>query len=390
MQDEKNRFNRKQQLKMRKKCAVYGPSSHELLNMEKQDIRNLSYEDIVRYLESIREKSFRAAQIFEWLYQKGVWSFDDMSNLSKDFRERLSKSFTLAPLNIAGKEISDDGTVKFLFDLEDRQKIETVLIPAETRTTACVSTQAGCKFGCQFCASGIGGWVRNLSAAEIVAQVLHIKEEAQKYNNPLSHIVYMGVGEPLDNFSNVMKSIRVMNDEKAVNIGARRITVSTCGLIPQIKQFAKEGLQMELAISLHGFDNKSRNILMPVNRIYPFDELMKTCRAYVTSTGRQITFEYLMIKDVTCTQEAVRALKKALKGLTCKINLIPYNSVSGFDHKAPSRSEIFAFKKRLQESGIHALIRTPRGCDISAACGQLRHNIPSQSLKTRTIECKRS
>src|SRR3989338_6469918 len=322
--------------------------------MNKRDIRDLSLEELDYYLGSIGEKPFRAFQIFEWIYQRQAWDFKAMSNLPAGLRRHLSQTFTLKPFRIEKKEVSEDGTTKFLFDLDDDQKIETVLIPTEKRTTACVSTQAGCKFGCRFCASGIGGWIRNLTSAEILTQILHVKDEAQSRAKALSHIVFMGIGEPFDNFDNLMKAIRIINDAKGIHIGARRITVSTCGVIPKIKQLAKEGLQIELAISLHGFDNESRNILMPVNRKYPFDDLMAACREYIAATKRQITFEYILIKDVTCTQIAVLALKKAFRGLICKMNLIPYNPVSEFDHKTPSREEMFAFKNHLEKFGILA------------------------------------
>ncbi len=341
--------------------------------INKKDIRDLSFPELVSHLKSMGEASFRAEQIFEWLYQKGVWSFQEMKTLPQGLRDRLSDAFILRPHTIEEKLVSEDGTTKFLFDLEDKEKIETVLIPTETRTTVCVSSQAGCKFGCKFCASGIGGWVRNLTTAEIVTQVMHVKEEALKHQKPLSHIVFMGIGEPFDNFDNLMKAIRIINDPKAINIGARKITVSTCGVIPKIQMLAQQGLQIELAISLHGYDNESRNILMPVNRKYPFDDLMAACRTYIQSTRRQITFEYILIKDVTCSDKAIQSLKKAFRGIICKMNLIPYNPVSEFDHKTPSRSEMFQFRDQLGEFGIHATIRSPRGRDVAAACGQLRH-----------------
>ena len=341
--------------------------------MNIQDIRNLSLDELLAYVDSIGEKPFRASQIFEWIYQKGMWSFGDMKNLPKELRDRLSDEFILKPLKIEKKEVSSDGTTKFLFNLDDHERIETVLIPTKTRTTVCLSTQAGCKFGCKFCASGIGGWKRNLSAAEIIAQVLHVKEEALGHEKPLSHIVFMGVGEPLDNFTNVMKAIRIINNPQGVNIGARRITVSTCGVIPNILKLGKEGIQIELAISLHGYDNESRNVLMPVNKRYPFDDLINACREYQKNYRRQITFEYILIKDVTCSLKAIESLKKAFKGLICKMNLIPYNPVSEFDHATPSRKEIFDFRNQLEKSGTHATIRMPRGKDINGACGQLRH-----------------
>ena len=338
-----------------------------------QDIRNFSLKELEDYLQSISEKSFRAQQIFEWIYKKGVWSFKEMRNLPESLREKLSQDFELKPLAIAKKQIAKDGTTKFLFDLSDQEKIETVLIPTARRTTVCISTQAGCKFGCRFCASGIGGWVRNLSCAEILAQILHVKEESRKHKKPLSHIVCMGTGESFDNYDNLLKAMRIVNDEHAINIGARRITISTVGLVPKIMQFAKENFQVELAISLHGYNDESRNKLMPVNRKYPFTELMQACRDYIKLTRRQVTFEYILIKDVTCRDEAANELAKHLKGMICKLNLIPYNPVAEFPHKSPSHDEMLRFQKRLEDLGIHATIRAPRGRDVAAACGQLRH-----------------
>jgi 23S rRNA (adenine2503-C2)-methyltransferase len=337
------------------------------------DIRNYSYEDLMSYFVESGEKPFRAKQVFEWIYQKNAWCFEGMINLPKELREQLIRDFVLQPNKIAEKKISAEGTTKFLFDLHDREKIESVLIPTATRTTACISTQAGCKFGCRFCASGIGGWSRNLTCAEIVTQVLHVKEESQKHDRPLSNIVFMGTGEPLDNFENLFKAIRIINSQDGIGIGARHITISTVGLVPRIKELAKQNLQIELAISLHGFDNESRNVLMPVNRKYPFDDLVDACREYGKATKRQITFEYILIKDVTCTDKAVESLKKAFKGIICKMNLIPYNPVYEFGHKTPSRDEMTRFRNRLEDAGIHATIRTPRGRDVAAACGQLRH-----------------
>ncbi len=339
----------------------------------KEDIRNLSYEELVKYFGGIGEKPFRAAQIFEWIYQKNAWVFDAMTNLPKELRERLKQDFNLQPNTIAQKMVSEEGTTKFLFDLHDHEKIESVLIPTETRTTACISTQAGCKFGCRFCASGIGGWSRNLSCAEIVTQVLQVREESLKHERPLSNIVFMGTGEPLDNFQNLMKAIRIINSDKAINIGARHITISTVGLVPKIKELVKENIQVELAVSLHGYDDESRGVLMPVNKKYPIEELIQACREYIQKTNRQITFEYILIRNLTCTEKAAQALGKLLKGMICKMNLIPYNPVSEFDHEPPTKLEMLAFKTRLSELGVHATIRMPRGRDVAAACGQLRH-----------------
>lgn len=347
---------------------------------QRRDIRDLSLEELSGYFESIGDKAFRGGQVAQWIYQKGAWSFDVMTNLPQPLRERLKHDFQLKPNAIAQKQVSQEGTTKFLFDLHDREKIESVLIPTATRTTACISTQAGCKFGCKFCASGIGGWSRNLTCAEIVTQVLHVKEEALKHKRPLSNIVFMGTGEPLDNFDNLFKAIKIINAQEGIGIGARHITISTVGLVPKIRELAKQNLQIELAISLHGYDNESRNLLMPVNRKYPFDELIEACREHFKQTKRQITFEYILIKDVTCTEKAVQSLKKAFKGIVCKMNLIPYNPVSEFGHKTPSREEMLQFRNRLEESGIHATIRTPRGKDVNAACGQLRHSHQAKAL----------
>jgi len=337
----------------------------------KTDIRNLSFEDLAKYLESIKEKPFRTDQIFDWLYNKGVGSFGEMKNLSSTLRKRLAQDFPFVVEEVLQKDVSEDKTQKVLFGLLDQEKVETVLIPSKTRATVCVSTQAGCKFGCRFCASGIGGWSRNLEPAEIINQIIHMKHLTKE--RPISHIVFMGVGEPLDNYDNLMSAIRIINAKNGLNIGARRITVSTCGVIPKIKKLSQEGLQIELAISLHGFNNESRNVLMPVNRRYPFVELIQSVKDYIRQTKRQVTFEYILIKDVTCTEEAVRELRKHLRGMICKMNLIPYNPVSEFDHKPPSQEAIYQFSDQLKKAGILATVRIPRGRDIAGACGQLRH-----------------
>ena len=341
-------------------------------NMIKSDIRGLSHAELTQYLQSIGEPAFRAAQIFDWLYKKCVDSFAEMKNLPAPLRQRLQDDFVFLPQSFVTEAKSTDKTKKFLFTLGDREKVETVLIPTAERTTVCVSTQAGCKFGCRFCASGIGGWTRNLTSAEIVSQILHAKRSAQAV--PLTNIVFMGVGEPLDNYDNLLKAIRIMNSAEGMNIAARRITISTCGVIPKIQKLAQEGMQLELAISLHGYSNESRNVLMPVNRKYPLKDLIAACREYIKATNRQITFEYILIKDVTCSDMAAQELGELLKGMLCKINLIPYNKVAEFEHERPSVKDMHAFRDRLAEYGVLAMIRTPRGPDVAAACGQLRHS----------------
>ncbi|MDO8676005.1 MAG: 23S rRNA (adenine(2503)-C(2))-methyltransferase RlmN [Candidatus Omnitrophota bacterium] len=337
-----------------------------------QDIRDFSFEEFSAYLVSIGEKPFRAGQVFEWIYKKDASAFEDMTTLSQPLRARLAADLKFTPAVIADQQKSEDGTAKFLFELSDGQHVEAVLIPTAARTTACISTQVGCKFGCRFCASGVAGWKRNLSTAEIMTQVLYVKHAAGK-KRPLTHIVFMGIGEPMDNYDVLLKSIHLINSDKAVNIAARRITVSTSGVVPKILKLAEQDLQIELAISLHGYDNPSRDVLMPVNKKYPIEELIAVCRAYGASKRRQITFEYILIKGVTVTPQAPAALKKLFKGLLCKMNLIPYNPVAEFPHQCPSHAEMLAFRLELEKAGIHATIRTPRGKDVNAACGQLRH-----------------
>lgn len=349
-----------------------------MTNSNKPDIRGLSLRDLKETLQAIGQTPFRASQIFDWIYKKGVSDFEEMLNLALPLRTKLKENFLLFTPSVVAEHHSLDGTKKFLLAMQDGEKVETVLIPSKTRATVCVSTQAGCKFGCKFCASGIGGWTRNLTAAEIMTEVLYAKSKS--HLQPLSHIVFMGTGEPLDNYENLMQAIRLINAPEGLNIAARRITVSTCGVIPQILQLAKEGLQIELAISLHGFNDESRKVLMPVNKKYPMHELIAACREYIKATKRQITFEYILIKDLTCSPQAVRELSLLLKGMICKMNLIPYNPVSEFDHKTPTRQEMMDFQDSLERAGIHATIRTPRGRDVSAACGQLRHAL-SEAIK---------
>lgn len=337
-----------------------------------KDIRDLSLAELKAYLVSIEEKPFRAQQIFDWIYKKGAVSFDQLLNLPEPLRKRLSQDFLFEPIRIATELVSEDGTRKFLFDLKDNEQVESVLIPTKGRTTACISTQVGCKFGCRFCASGIAGWKRNLTPAEILAQVLHVRRESNQ-GRLLSHIVFMGIGEPLDNYESLIRAVDLINGAEAMALGARKITVSTSGVVPRIKMLAAQNVQLELAISLHGFDNPSRNVLMPVNKKYPIEELMAACREYIANKKRVITFEYIMIKGVTVTPSAPAALKKLFSGIKCKMNLIPYNKVDEFPHVCPTGKEMIAFRDALEKLGIHATIRTPRGRDVGAACGQLRH-----------------
>ena len=314
---------------------------------------------------------YRARQLFSWIYQRRALKFGDMSSLPRDLRDTLAAAYDFAPLKLVRRQVSKDQTEKYLFSLNDGEEVETVLIPAARRTTLCVSSQAGCKYGCRFCASGVGGFSRQLSSAEILGQILGAR--AVQDAHPPTHVVFMGTGEPLDNYDPVLKAVRIMNDPAGLHIGARRITLSTCGLVPGIRRLAEEGLQAELSISLHGYNDEIRKILMPVNTRYPLKALIGACHEYVRKTGRQITFEYLLIRNLTCTPEGAAELGRLLKGLICKLNLIPYNPVQEFPYGPPPSGEIKAFQARLKAHGVHATIRKARGRDIMAACGQLRH-----------------
>lgn len=335
----------------------------------KENIKQLSLEELKETLISWKEPAFRAEQIFSWIYQKGVCEFDQMSNLPAGLRQRLNQDFTIFSLKLATAQESKDGTKKFLFKLQDNQFIEAVAIPSEKRLTGCISSQAGCKFACTFCASGILGFKRDLSCAEILDQAWYLKNSSSQ---PLTHIVFMGTGEPLDNYDNVLKAIRIINSDHAFKIGSRRITISTCGIIPGIKKLADEGLQVELSVSLHGCDDETRGRLMPVNKKYPLKELFTALRQYVKKTNRQLTFEYILAKGINSDLPSARKLSKIVEGLDCKVNLIPVNPQKELGLEPPSKPDILFFRDALVRSKVAVTLRKPRGQDIEAACGQLR------------------
>ena len=337
----------------------------------KDDIRNLTLVELQRVLRAKDLPEYRARQLFSWIYQHRVSRFSDMTSLPRNLRETLAAAYDCTSLKLARRLIAKDQTEKFLFCLKDGEEVETVLIPTARRTTLCVSSQAGCKYGCRFCASGIGGFSRNLTSAEILGQILGVGAVQNAY--ALTHVVFMGTGEPLDNYDAVLNAVRIMNDPAGLHIGARRITLSTCGLVPGIRRLAEEGLQFELSVSLHGYNDEVREILMPVNNRYPLKSLIGACHDYVRKTGRQITFEYLLIRDLTCLPEGAAELGRLLKGLICKLNLIPYNPVKEFPYAPPAVRDMKLFQSRLKEQGVHATIRKARGQDIMAACGQLRY-----------------
>ena len=337
----------------------------------KTEITGCSLEELKGVLAGWKEPAFRAKQIFDWLYKKGAVGFDAMSNLPQGLRARLKETFTLDSLAVETMQTSKDGTRKFLFRLGDGNFVEAVSIPAEKRLTGCISSQAGCKYACGFCASGAAGFKRNLSCAEMVDEVRLLDLDARGQGRELSHIVFMGTGEPLDNYVNVFKAVRLLNSPDAFAIGARRITISTCGIVPGIERMAKEGLQVELSISLHAPDDVTRDKIMPVNRVYPMKRLMPVLAAYSRTTGRQVTFEYILIKDLNSSLQNADTLSRIVKGIDGKVNLIPLNpAVKEF--RAASAEETARFRERLERNGANVTVRKARGQDIDAACGQLR------------------
>lgn len=333
------------------------------------NIKDYNLEELKQELISIGEKPFRAEQIFKWIYQDNVTSFDEMTNLSLELREKLKQNYSLCIFNILRKQESSDGTIKYLFDVLDGNAIETVLMKYHHGYSLCVSTQIGCKMGCKFCASTGIAFARNLSSGEIVEELLAVERDQ---NIKISNVVYMGIGEPLDNYDNVVNSIRIINNPKGINIGARHISVSTSGLVPNIYRLAEENIQCTLSISLHATNNEKRSSMMPVNNRYSIEELIQACKDYIAKTNRRISFEYALAKDNNDNLEDAKGLVKLLKGMLCHVNLIPINKIENGAFDKSSNENIIKFRDYLNEHGIVATIRRELGSDIDAACGQLR------------------
>jgi 23S rRNA (adenine2503-C2)-methyltransferase len=339
----------------------------------KTGIKSLRLED----LQMITEPRFRAQQIVDWLYRKRARSFQDMTDLPQALREQLASQFDFGNLETVRVLGSRDTTRKFLFRLADRNLIESVLIPASPalygsrsdRRTICVSTQVGCAYGCKFCASGLGGWKRNLRADEIVNQLISVERES---GERIDNVVFMGMGEPLANFENLLQAIAIINASWGIGIGARRITVSTSGLVPQIRKLAEQPLQIRLAVSLHGATDAVRDHIMPVNKKYPVAALFDACSYYTQQKKQRITFEYILIAGVNDTDEQAYELAKRARGLEAKVNLIPYNTVEGLGWERPSRERQQKFLAILRNAAVAATLRREKGHDIGAACGQLR------------------
>lgn len=335
-----------------------------------KNIYDYTLEELEEYFLSINEKKFKATQIFEWLYKKRVNSFDSMSNIKKETLDILKKDFIINDISIVTYKEGKD-VIKFLFRLNDNQKVEAVLMKHDYGNSLCVSTQVGCNMGCKFCESGRLKKVRNLSTYEMVLQILKI-EELLKIR--ISHIVLMGIGEPFDNYDNIIKFIKIINSGKGIDIGARHITVSTCGIVPKIKEFIKDGNQVNLAISLHAPNNEIRNKIMNINKVYDINLLIDTLKEYINKTNRRVTFEYIMLDGVNDSKECALELAKLLKGMNCYVNLIPYNETSHIEFKKSSDEHIRLFLDTLKKNNINVTIRREFGGNVDAACGQLRAN----------------
>ncbi len=335
---------------------------------KKRLIGDLSLEELVREIEALGAPPYRGRQIFNWVYQKGIASWEEATDLPLSLRRLLEERFILRPLELDTCYESRDGTQKYLFQLLDGRFIETVLIPSAERRTLCLSTQVGCKFGCVFCASGLPGFIRHLSAAEITGQILFLRHDL---SFPLTNFVFMGMGEPLDNYDSLTRALTIMNSPEGMGIAARRITVSTCGLVPQIKKLKDMGWQINLSLSLHAASDELRRQLMPVAKKYPLEEVISACEEYGQATVRMTTLEYVLLARVNDAPRDAALLAKIARRLRAKINLIAYSPVAGLPYKTPSPEAVANFRRWLEEKGAKVTVRRSKGLDIQAACGQL-------------------
>lgn len=336
-----------------------------------KSIYDFTREKLEEFFIGQNEKKFKATQVYEWLYKKRISSFEEMQNISKTTIQLLKENFLIDKLNILASQ-SDVDVDKYLFELKDQNKIEAVLMHHDYGYSLCISTEVGCNMGCLFCESGRLKKVRNLEVSEMVLQILQIEKLK---NVRISHVVLMGIGEPFDNYDNVIDFIKVINDPKGIDLGARHITISTCGLVPKIKEFMELNTQVNLAVSLHAPNNYLRDKIMPINKAYKIEELMEAIKAYIKKTNRRVTFEYIMLKDLNDTKDCALELAKLLKGINCYVNLIPYNRTSAHDKFGKSDKEtILKFYDTLKKNNINVTIRREFGSKVMAACGQLRAN----------------
>ena len=335
-----------------------------------KSIYDKTLEQLEEYFESNGEKKFKARQLYDWLYKKRVTSFDEMTNIKKELRTFIASTYTMEPLKILERQKGDD-VVKYLFELKDGNKIEAVLMLHDYGNSLCVSSQVGCNMSCTFCESGRLKKVRNLDPSEMVLQIMMIEKDLDL---TITHLVLMGIGEPFDNYDNVMNFVDIINCPYGIGLGSRHITISTCGIIPKIKEFMHHGKQVNLAISLHAPNDTLRSKIMPINRAYPLEELMRTVRKYISVTNRRVTFEYILLRDVNDTEKCALELCSLLKGMNCYVNLIPYNETSHIIYKKSEKDQIMKFYDVLKKHHIQVTIRKEFGTKVSAACGQLRSN----------------
>ena len=334
-----------------------------------KNIKDYNLEELKKEMIELGEKPFRAEQIFKWIHQEKVKTFEEMTNLSLELRKKLEENYTMCNYKILKKQESKDGTIKYLFDVLDGNAIETVLMRYHHGNSICVSSQIGCKMGCKFCASTGINFIRSLTSGEIVEQIIAVEQDT---GEKISNVVFMGIGEPFDNYDNVVNAIKIINNPKGLSIGARHISISTSGIVPKINQLAEENIQCTLSISLHATSNEKRSSMMPVNNAYPIEELMKACKEYIKKTNRRISFEYALAKDNNDNLQDAKELVKLLKGMLCHVNLIPINKIENGKFDKSSNENIMKFRDYLNDHGIVATIRRELGSDIDAACGQLR------------------
>ena len=337
--------------------------------MEKRCITSFTIEQLTALMKELGQPGFRAKQIFHWVHQKQAAEFSQMTDQPKALIARLEQDFYIAQHKVRRCQRSKDGTVKYLFELADGNCIETVLMRYNYGNTVCVSTQVGCRMGCRFCASTQGGRVRNLEAGEIAAEIYGVMRDT---GERVSHVVLMGIGEPLDNFDNVMDFLKIVSCADGINIGMRNFSLSTCGLVPMIDKLAEKKLQLTLSVSLHAPENTMRSSMMPVNDAYPVEQLIDACRRYQQTTGRRISFEYSMVRGVNDSDQTAAMLAKLIRGMGAHVNLIPINPVDGSPYSASDDANVRRFQQRLMDLGVNATVRRRLGQDISAACGQLR------------------
>lgn len=341
------------------------------------NLKSMTLPELTAVIKELRQPAFRGKQVYSWLH-KGVRSYDEMTNLPKGLRDTLAERYPICPPEVARKQVSQkDGTIKYLWRLSDGNCVETVLMRYHYGNTVCISTEVGCRMGCAFCASTLGGLVRRLEPFEMLDQVLFTQVDS---GLPVSHIVLMGIGEPLDNFDNVMRFLELVNSADGMNISMRHISLSTCGLVPKIDELAKRKLQLTLSVSLHAPNDEIRNQIMPVNRAYPSEELLAACRRYYEATSRRISFEYAMIDSVNDSEADARELLRRMKGLPAHFNLIPLNHVEESPLKPSSREAVARFQKILEDGGIPATVRRTLGGDIDASCGQLRRKYTKETM----------